>query len=478
MYGRRSDHGLGPGLGHDGARLDPGLRERRPWPGPRQGPDTSSEVDQGNAFHDNIESRYAIRDRLGDDTNSFDDDYNEFAANGPLEGPNTRSSGIDGAFVHQNRVSSFGRGGPGLGSGRPPWRNTHDHGFEDDEEDIVDEGDFDDWPAFGGVQTSEHIGSPSRDSRGTRFPEIGGDRPFGRSLSHGGGASSHDDLSFGGDDFDNTLGGYVEYNAGWGDEFPSHGYGSYGIDDGLGFDPEFLDGAIGEGENLDDVISRMMDAQAARGRGGAAPASDSVIASLKKKKVDRSMLDAEGKGECSVCMEDVSTGEEVTELPCKHWFHNACINHWLSSHGTCPHCRESVTLKEQSSTSVDPRPPGGPQNRAGLQHSTGGRPRYDEYRPMNDDEAFARRLQEQNRPSAHDDEALARILQEQSDPPVYDDEALARRLQQQSRPSVHEDAALARLLQQESELPVHDDEEMARRLQEEADRERDWTAPD
>jgi hypothetical protein len=58
------------------------------------------------------------------------------------------------------------------------------------------------------------------------------------------------------------------------------------------------------------------------------------------------MMGADGKAECSICMDAVELGTEVTVLPCTHWFHYNCIEPWLSQHNTCPHCRRSIDSVE------------------------------------------------------------------------------------------------------------------------------------
>lgn len=78
------------------------------------------------------------------------------------------------------------------------------------------------------------------------------------------------------------------------------------------------------------------------------PASAEAIQALPKKQVDNSMLGSDGKAECSICMESVVLTQEVTELPCKHWFHEACISAWLNEHDTCPHCRRGISDLQQS----------------------------------------------------------------------------------------------------------------------------------
>ncbi|KAM5556454.1 E3 ubiquitin-protein ligase SDIR1 [Rosa sericea] len=42
---------------------------------------------------------------------------------------------------------------------------------------------------------------------------------------------------------------------------------------------------------------------------------------------------------CSVCLEQVNTGELIRSLPCLHQFHATCIDPWLRQQGTCPVCK-------------------------------------------------------------------------------------------------------------------------------------------
>jgi E3 ubiquitin-protein ligase RNF115/126 len=98
--------------------------------------------------------------------------------------------------------------------------------------------------------------------------------------------------------------------------------------------------AVYSQEELDRVVSQLID-QNMNGN-GAPPAAQSAIQALPKKKVDKEMLGTEGKAECSICMEPVDLGTEVTVLPCKHWFHYQCIEMWLNQHNTCPHCRRGI----------------------------------------------------------------------------------------------------------------------------------------
>lgn len=48
--------------------------------------------------------------------------------------------------------------------------------------------------------------------------------------------------------------------------------------------------------------------------------------------------------ECAICLCDFEPGDEITALPCGHFFHlTGCVREWLSKHScTCPTCRGSI----------------------------------------------------------------------------------------------------------------------------------------
>ena len=247
--------------------------------------------------------------------------------------------------------------------------------------------------------------------------------------------------------------------------------------DGAGFDPEFYATAVGDDQDMDDIMSRMMDTQIARGGGGTAPASAATIARLKKREVDKSMLDDNGNAECVVCADEVRVGNTVTELPCTHWFHEACINKWLSSHGNCPHCRKNIapdgedTKPAESTKDAAGSPPQTYDPFDNFREELLERATYLAQHPsLHDDEAFARSLQEQAYSAHHDDEAFARSLEAEEKPSVHDDEAFARSLEAEDRPLLHKNEAFARKMQEEEHRQsLHDDAETARRMHEESE---------
>ena len=66
------------------------------------------------------------------------------------------------------------------------------------------------------------------------------------------------------------------------------------------------------------------------------------IARLPRKKVRREDLDAlkEKNVQCTVCMSNYEMGDIAVRLPCRHYFHKACIVTWLKKRNSCPLCRD------------------------------------------------------------------------------------------------------------------------------------------
>ncbi|KAI9684334.1 MAG: hypothetical protein M1829_002143 [Trizodia sp. TS-e1964] len=107
--------------------------------------------------------------------------------------------------------------------------------------------------------------------------------------------------------------------------------------------------AVYSQEEFDRIVTQLMDQNPNSTAPG--PAPEAAITSLPKKKINLEMLGEDGKGECSVCMDGVSLGEEVAYLPCTHWFHNSCVSAWLREHNTCPICRAGIPPPKASDSS-------------------------------------------------------------------------------------------------------------------------------
>jgi hypothetical protein len=101
-----------------------------------------------------------------------------------------------------------------------------------------------------------------------------------------------------------------------------------------------LSGNLGDyaiGENFQDVVDRLFQQQTATTK----PASASAIDALERCTLtDADVVETSGeKVNCSVCKEDLASGEVVVRLPCKHLYHDDCIVPWLKTSSSCPVCR-------------------------------------------------------------------------------------------------------------------------------------------
>ncbi|KAI9054966.1 hypothetical protein LZ554_002109 [Drepanopeziza brunnea f. sp. 'monogermtubi'] len=146
--------------------------------------------------------------------------------------------------------------------------------------------------------------------------------------------------------------------------------------------------AVYSQEALDQIISTLMEQHSTSNAPG--PASPDAISALPKKNLDEKELGPEGKGECSVCMDDVTFGTEVVVLPCSHWFHEACASAWLSEHNTCPICRKGIENSTAESASQSRRPrQSSPttRNEARARRLSNNRPRLDRFNSSSTREA-------------------------------------------------------------------------------------------
>lgn len=57
-------------------------------------------------------------------------------------------------------------------------------------------------------------------------------------------------------------------------------------------------------------------------------------------------MELRGRGvECSVCHEELSSTQQVLELPCGHLYHQRCLLPWIAQSGSCPNCRMALKGK-------------------------------------------------------------------------------------------------------------------------------------
>ncbi|OIV96932.1 hypothetical protein TanjilG_00514 [Lupinus angustifolius] len=87
----------------------------------------------------------------------------------------------------------------------------------------------------------------------------------------------------------------------------------------------------------DEVVNMAMEES--EGEVKMVPASKNAIDSLKKVNLGKDIA----KEECSICLVEFIGEEEVSEMPCKHMYHQECITQWLRRSGMCPLCRYSMS---------------------------------------------------------------------------------------------------------------------------------------
>ena len=49
--------------------------------------------------------------------------------------------------------------------------------------------------------------------------------------------------------------------------------------------------------------------------------------------------------QCPICFDNIKTNELINKTPCKHIYHNKCLENWLENKNNCPKCRAKVKFK-------------------------------------------------------------------------------------------------------------------------------------
>ncbi|KAJ3087916.1 hypothetical protein HK102_009992 [Quaeritorhiza haematococci] len=97
---------------------------------------------------------------------------------------------------------------------------------------------------------------------------------------------------------------------------------------------------------------------------------------------------------CAICIDEFVVGNRVRQLPCKHQFHDTCVDPWLLQHNRlCPICKrdvlESTGGKEESSSSTEVSSPTDSTSTVRERQSTNSRGEEDDHHvhPHNEDDA-------------------------------------------------------------------------------------------
>lgn len=75
--------------------------------------------------------------------------------------------------------------------------------------------------------------------------------------------------------------------------------------------------------------------------------------------------DCESQEVCSICRDSIQPYQIIRTIKrCGHMFHQGCIDNWFIQHHTCPICRQSVSISEQSQQQQQPQESQQPQQQA------------------------------------------------------------------------------------------------------------------
>lgn len=53
-------------------------------------------------------------------------------------------------------------------------------------------------------------------------------------------------------------------------------------------------------------------------------------------------------GNCTICLEDFESGQQMRTLPCFHSFHAGCVEEWLEKNRVCPICQFDIVAAANS----------------------------------------------------------------------------------------------------------------------------------
>jgi len=93
--------------------------------------------------------------------------------------------------------------------------------------------------------------------------------------------------------------------------------------------------SVGGNDLLDTLNRSFVESQTENS--GPPPASKEVIKNLPILKATEEIITLQK--DCAICQDLFAKDDEITKLPCKHFYHVKCVMPWLELHGTCPTCR-------------------------------------------------------------------------------------------------------------------------------------------
>ncbi|XP_061528699.1 RING finger protein 215 isoform X2 [Phycodurus eques] len=78
-----------------------------------------------------------------------------------------------------------------------------------------------------------------------------------------------------------------------------------------------------------------------------------TISSLRTKTYRRPKVRRDETDNCAVCLEAFNHNQCLRVLPCRHEYHQDCVDPWLLLHHTCPLCKRSILVWFEAATKKD-----------------------------------------------------------------------------------------------------------------------------
>uniref|UniRef100_A0A2P2L1C1 RING-type E3 ubiquitin transferase n=1 Tax=Rhizophora mucronata TaxID=61149 RepID=A0A2P2L1C1_RHIMU len=95
---------------------------------------------------------------------------------------------------------------------------------------------------------------------------------------------------------------------------------------------------------LEDFLEHLVETDSSRR--GAPPAALSVVNSLPHVIIGQQHEKHEDLA-CAICKDVLLIGTEVSQLPCRHFYHPRCILPWLGARNSCPLCRYELPTDDR-----------------------------------------------------------------------------------------------------------------------------------
>ena len=70
-----------------------------------------------------------------------------------------------------------------------------------------------------------------------------------------------------------------------------------------------------------------------------------IAGQLEKVEIKKEILDKIDIKQCNICLDEYKIGDEISYLPCFHYFHYNCIKDWILKSEKCPLCNSIIKFE-------------------------------------------------------------------------------------------------------------------------------------